>query len=126
MDDDAGDASRVLQPHLRPRLAGVGGTEDAPAERDMTADEWLTGAHPHDVRVRRSDGERSDRRNRLIVEDGVPVETSVGGLPESARRRTGVIRVAVPVHARDRGDAIAFRPDMPPLHSSKSGGVNSR
>src|SRR5207253_9192950 len=71
MDDDATDASGLAQSHVGPRRAGVRRLVDAVTHHVGVADRpGLTGAGPDDVRVRLRSLERTDRLDRLLVEDG--------------------------------------------------------
>ena len=57
------------------------------------------------VRIGRRDGERADRRDRLVVEDRRERRSAVGRLPDAARRGAGVVRLGIAGNAGDRGDA---------------------
>src|SRR2546430_13454854 len=55
-------------------------------------------------------------RGRLVVEDGLPGEAAVAGLPHPAGRGGGVVRERVAGHAAGPGDAAAgVRADGPVL-----------
>src|SRR5439155_25019593 len=110
--DDPRDAARILEPSSRPRLAGVGRPEHSPAGGDMAARERLARSRIDYVRVTRRHGDRAHRRYGLFIEDRVPVNAPVGRLPETARRRAGVVRVWVTRHAGNGGDAISLGPDV--------------
>ena len=100
-DDDLADAAGLLEPHLRPGLAGVGRLVDALADRDVAADAGFAGAGPDDVRIGGRDGERADRLHRLAVEDRLPV----------ARRRRWSCRCRpTPRRRSRRADRRARRP----------------
>src|SRR5512146_2681300 len=115
VDHDAGDASGVVEPHLRPRLAGVDRLEHAPAERDVASDERLARSSPHDVRIGGRDGERADRCDRLAVEDRRPVKTAVSALEDSAGGRAGVDDVRVANHTGYGAGAISLGTDVAEL-----------
>ena len=84
VDDDAADLPGFLQPHPLPRLAGVGRLVDAVARvRDADA-RGVPGADPHDVLVRRRDGQAADAGHVLSVEDGLKGRAVVGRLPDAA------------------------------------------
>src|SRR5258706_385136 len=51
VNDDARDASRVLEACALPVLAGVRGFPHAPAKGDVASDEGFSGAGPYDVRI---------------------------------------------------------------------------
>src|SRR5438128_2407675 len=95
IDRKSSDSSTLLQSHARPRAAGVGGLIDSIADRDMTAYERLARSCPDDVRIRRRDCERTDRRDILTVEDRRPVNAAIGGLPDSAGRRARVVHIRI-------------------------------
>ena len=115
IDRDAADASRRIEPGVRPGLARIGRLVDAVADRDVAADERLARAGPHDVGIRRRDGDRSDRRHRLAVENRIPVRAVVDRLEDAARRRADVIDVRVGGNAGDGDDAIADGSDVAEL-----------
>src|SRR5215471_12620950 len=52
IDDDASDSAGLFESHMSPGLAAVSGFVDAIADRDITANEALARAGPHDVVVR--------------------------------------------------------------------------
>jgi hypothetical protein len=103
MDDDARDALCLLQPHLLPRLAGVGGLVDAGAERGALAVVRFARADIHDVRIRRCDRDVADRRDRLLVEHGRERRPVVDGLPHATGRERDVVDVGI---ALDHGEVI--------------------
>ena len=93
---------------MRERPAAVGGLVDADARHGRAEEVRLAGADPHDVGVRRRDGDVADARRRLVLEDGLPRRAVVVGLPHAARR---VRRVDAPravlLGDRDVGRAAA-------------------
>src|SRR5262249_1054238 len=64
-------------------------------------------AGPHDTGLRRRHSERTNRRHWLLVEDGTPMISAVGGFKDAAGRGTGVIRARVAGNAGNRSYAIA-------------------
>ncbi len=90
IDDDAADVVRVLQPHVRPGLAAVGRLVDTVAPVGAARGGRLAGADPHDVWIRGSHGDVTDRDDRLVVEDRRPRNAVVDRLPEPARAGRGV------------------------------------
>src|SRR6185437_5608682 len=82
---------------------------------DVAADVRLASADVHDTGITRRDGDRTDRPDRLVVEDRLPVRAAVGALPDAATRRAGVIRVGIARHASDGVGAVPLRADEPPL-----------
>ena len=82
---------------------------DAVAGRDVAADVGLAGADVDDVRVGRGDGDRADRRDRLVVEDRLPVDAAVVGLPDAAGGRGRVVGERIARHAGDPRDPPAGR-----------------
>ena len=111
VDRDPRDPPGLLQAHLLPGLAGVGGLVDPVAQRDVGADERLAGADPHDVGIGRGDRDRADGLRGLVVEDRAPVDSAVDGLPHAARGRADVVGVRVARHSDDGGDPVARRAD---------------
>ena len=61
MHEHATNASRVLEPHARPVLARIGGPIDAVSNGHVAAQKRLPGAKPHDIRITRRNGDRTDR-----------------------------------------------------------------
>ena len=123
VDDDAGDAACVVEPHVLPGLAGIGGLVDPVADRDVAADPCFPCAGPHDVGVGRGDGERTDRLHRLVIEDRLPVHAAVGGFPDAARGRPGVVDALVARDAGDRGHAISHGADVAVLELGERGRI---
>ena len=115
VDDDASDAPGLVEPHMLPGFARVGGAIDAVANDNVAADERFAGSDPDYIRIRGSDRQRADGRHRLVVEDGLPVHASVGGLEHTARGCPKIDGVAVARHARHRADAVPHRADVPVL-----------
>src|SRR5690349_11082581 len=107
VDDDTADLTDVAEPHVLPRLAGVGGHEHAAPVDHVIPGVPLSRAHPDDARVRRRERDGADGRGGLILEDRFPGIPAVRGLPDSARPGPDVVHVAVARHADHRGDAPA-------------------
>ena len=53
VDDNPTDAARRVQPHVPPRLTGIGRLIDAVAVRNIATNERLAGACPDNVRIHR-------------------------------------------------------------------------
>ena len=113
---------RLGKHRARPRLAAVGRLVDAGAPRRAAHVVRLAGADPHDVGVRRRDGDGADGSGADRVEDRRPRDAGVGRLPHAARRGGGVDHAADAaarrlgvVGDRDVGDAAAHdgRSDRP-------------
>ena len=116
--DDARDVPRVVEPHLLPRLAGVGGAIDAVAGmRHHAAHRVLARAHVDHVRITRRDGNRPDgARLEGAVGDVPPADAHVVGLPDAAAGGAHVVRLRVADDAGGRvGAAAAEGPDGAPL-----------
>src|SRR5260370_14761141 len=62
IDADAADTRGPIEPQMDPRLARVGRKEDADANRDVAADEGVTGSSPDDVRIGRSNRQRTNEQ----------------------------------------------------------------
>src|SRR5581483_5446034 len=123
VDHDAADPARLVEPHARPRLAGVGRFVDAVADGDVAANPRFAGAGPDDIRIRRRDSERSNRLGGLAVEDRAPVRAAVGGLVDAARRAAGVIHQRIAGNAGHRRNAVALGADEPPMEAAVHIGV---
>ncbi len=106
MDDHGADLPFLL-PDVLPRLAGVGGFVDAVADLDVAADVGLAGAGVDHVRIGRRDRQRADGGSRLLVEDRLPVNAAVAGLPQAAGGGGGVVGERIARHAGDSADAAA-------------------
>ena len=92
IDPDRGDVARVFQPDVLPGLAGVGRLPHAVALIDRSAHVAdIAGSDVDDVRIRRRNGDRADRGDVLLVEDGLPHHAAVGGLPRAAARGSHVV-----------------------------------
>src|SRR5262249_44202474 len=84
IDDDATDAPGLVEPHVLPRLPGLGRLVDAVADRDVAADPCLAGPGPDDVGIGRRDREGANRLHRLRVEYVLPVHAAVGGFGDAS------------------------------------------
>ncbi len=124
IDDDAANAPRLFKAHARPGFTGILGLEYPPAHGDVAANKGFPGSRPHDIRVRGRQRQRADGGRRLIVEDGLPVNAPVGGLPYSSGGRTHVVGGRI---ARDSGHgnrAIAWRPEIAIMQRRVSRGID--
>src|SRR5690606_15947197 len=93
VDGDVTDVAGVLQTHVLPGLAPVGGFVDAVTVRDVAADVRLAGTNVDDVGVRLRDGDCPDGRGvQVAVGDVEPVCATVGRLPDTATDTTEVER----------------------------------
>ncbi len=110
---------RRFQAHVLPGLASVHGFVDAVADGDVGADVGLARARPYDLGIRRRHAEGADGVCVLIVEDGPPGDAAVLGLPETARRRSGVVGEGIAHHARDRRHPVADGPDVAELQGGQ-------
>src|SRR5207302_4418644 len=115
---DPGDLPHVAEAHELPALARVGRHEDAAAVHHVVARVPFARPHPHDVRVRGRERHGTDRRRRLIFEDGFPGIAAVRRLPHAAGRGADVIRVPVAGHPdHGRHATTAHRgPEVAELH----------
>src|SRR5262249_60007322 len=109
----AGDLPGVLQAHVLPGLAGVGGLPDAGAVRDVAADGLLAAADVDDVRVRLADGDGADGAAEEAVGDVLPGGAAVAGAPDAAAGGAEVEQQRLAGHAGDgRRAAAAERADQ--------------
>src|SRR5690348_2327061 len=95
IDDDSSNTSGGIEAHVLPRLPRICGLVHTVADGHVAANERLARTNPHDAVVRRGDCNRPDRLRRFFIEDGMPIESAIGGLPYSSRSRTGVINVCI-------------------------------
>ena len=72
-------------------------------------------ADANDVGGGRRAGEGSDRRNAPIVEDRVPGQPAIDGLPHPTRRGAPVVGHRIADHAGDGAHPIADRPNVAAL-----------
>src|SRR5262249_37194222 len=89
--------------------AGVGGLVDAVAWHDVAANVRLTGPDVDHVGVGRGDGDRTDGRDRLVVEDRFPVQAAVTRFPDAAGGGGGVIGERIAGYAGRPGPPAAGR-----------------
>src|SRR5205807_1656308 len=101
------DATGFLKPHQLPGLARINRFVDSLPYRDMTANPRFAGSGPNDVRIRRSNRQRANRRNRLRVEYRFPMNAAIDRLENSARRRARVVNKRLTRHSHDRSYAVA-------------------
>src|SRR5256884_551127 len=73
-----GDSAGFFQPHQLPGLPCVQRLVNPIANGNVAANERFPGSRPHDVRVTRGNPKRSNRRNRFLVKDGIPMNPTVG------------------------------------------------
>jgi len=115
IDDNLADLPRVAETEVRPGLAAIGGLVDAIARGKIGTDVGLACAHVDHLGIRPSHGEGTDRRNLLAVEDRLPDNTGIAGLPDPAIDRAKIEGGRV---AANTGDGYyspsAKRPDEPP------------
>ena len=119
IDDDGADVARVLQADVGPGGAGVGGSVNAVAVG------LLTCADDDDVVIRGGDGEVADGGDVLIVEDGFPGYSCVGGFPDAAAGQAHVIRGGVAGNSCNGGDAAgAVGADHAPAEGGVEAGID--
>ena len=125
MDADLGDAVRLGESDVLPRLAGVAAPVDAVPRHDVAADARLAGPDEDEVRIRLRDGDRPDRgRGDLEVGDREPVFSAVRRLPQSP---AGGAEVALqrPPHdaARRNGAPSPVGTEVAPAVSRQERGI---
>ncbi len=113
VDRDAGNASRVLEAHVCPRLPAIHRLEDAVADGDVAPDERLAGANPDDVRLGWSDRDCANRGDFLVVEQRLPVQARVRRLEQAARGCARINDGRISCDARHGHDAVPGRTDEP-------------
>ena len=116
MDGDAADLEGLLQAHVLPGLAAVGGLVNAVAVGDGVAWVVLAGADPDDVAVGGSHADRADGDGAFAVELVVEGDAVVDRLEQSARSGGDPVGGRVGLEDGQRGDAAAHRsgPDRTP------------
>ena len=123
---DFPDLTRVREPQALPGVAAVGGLVHAVAVRDVRAHVGLSGADVEHIRIRGRHGDRSDRRDRLAVEDRLPGAARVVGAPDAAAHRPEVEPIGLIRNTGHREDASAAeRPRHPPWRRRKRHGSRS-
>src|SRR5205823_12237570 len=78
------------------------------------ADERLAGSGPDDIGIGRRYSERTDRGDRLIIENGNPLLPAVAGLPDAAGRRARIVDERITRHAGDGDHPVSFGTDVAP------------
>src|SRR5207244_11773661 len=105
---DLRELALVLEPEVRPRLAGIGRAGHTVAVRYVAADAALAHAHVDHVRVGLRDRDRTDGR---ALEESVgrvlPVLAAIHRLPHAAAGRAEIEGVAIPRIARNGTDPTA-------------------
>ena len=125
VDADLRDPVRLAEPHVRPRLAGIGALVDAIAGHDVAANARFAGANEDDVGIRLAHSHRAHARRRdLAVGHRRPVLARIDRLPESAAHGTEIRFAFPPLHAghRDR-PATAIGADVAPPVAGQQHGV---
>ena len=101
VDHDPRDLPDVAETHELPGLARVGRHEHTAAVHHVVARVPLACPHPHDIGVRRRQGEGTNRCRRLVFEHGLPGIAAIGRLPHAARGCPDVVRAPIAGHADD-------------------------
>ena len=102
MDDDLADLPLLVE-HMEPALAGVDRLVDAVTGLNIAANVGLARADIDHIRVRRRDGDRARRKQRLPVEDRFPLAATVSRLPDATLRRRRVVGERIAGDTRDPG-----------------------
>jgi hypothetical protein len=84
VDDDAADLLNVGKADMLPGAPAVRRLEDSVPDAEVRPVQSFPAADVDDVRVRRRDGNVSDRSRGRIVEDRLPGPAVVVGLPHAA------------------------------------------
>ena len=111
VDHHAADRARVLQAHVRPLRAAVGGLVDAVAPPLRAQAVLLPRPHPHDVRIGRRHRDVADGLDAEAFRHRLPRNPAVGSLPHAAAGCADVERLRRPsrVGHRERGHPPAVR-----------------
>ena len=105
VDRDLADVLRVVETDVRPRRAGIGRLVHAIAVSNRVAQRGFAASDVNDVRRRRSDGDRTDRRDRLRIEHRRPHPSRIDRLPHATIHGAEIELVRSPRYAGRRGDA---------------------
>ena len=110
---------------MGPRFSGVGRLVHAVALGDVRAHVRFAGAHVDGVVIRRSNGQRSNRADRLGVENRLPGAAGVSRLPHAPVDAAEVKVLRLSGNAADRENtARAKRSDEPPLQILKKSWID--
>src|SRR5689334_4200255 len=109
VDGDLADVLRFIEADVRPRRAGVGRLVHPITESDRIAERRLAAADVNHVGCRRRDGDGTDRRHRLRIEDRRPDTAGVDRLPDAAVHSAEIELVRPTGYAGRRGDASAAK-----------------
>ena len=102
---DLGDVAGVLEPHVRPGLAGVSSSPQPVAPAGAVAVGGLAGTHPDHVRVGLEEDRRADGAcAAAVVEDRIPGHAGVVAQEDPARGRPHQHHPVVVIERVDRGD----------------------
>ncbi len=117
VDADAADLLRGVEPHVLPRLAGVGALPHAVAVGHVAADRRLAAADVHDVGIALAHRDRADRAAEESVAHRLGGVAAVRGFPDAAAGGAHVVLVG-PRHraGHSRHAAGAVGADVAPPH----------
>ena len=96
VNDDSDDALRILQTHVGPVLAAIGGFVNTIADGSAVARPRFAGAYPNSLGSGGINGDGADGLHRLFVENRIKGHAVITGLKQSAGRKS---------HEKDRGIA---------------------
>ena len=101
INDQAADGMGVCQADELPGGSGVDGFVDAVAAYYVATHAGFAGADVDDVRIGLGDGDGADGGRGVLcfVEDGLPIEATVGRFPDSAGDRAHVVGVILSDYA---------------------------
>ena len=116
MNDHAGDMLRVRQTDVGPGSPAIRALVHSIPIRNVAADAGLPRAHINYVGIGIGHRDRTNRRNRLLIEQRYPTQTRVGGAPHAAAHAAEIKSIRVtgnPSHSQHT--AAAVRTDRAPL-----------
>ena len=93
VDTHARDVLRLLEPHVRPRLAGIEALPHAFTMRHVAANGCFPPAHPHHIGVGGLHGNRPDRATEILVGHRHCRLATVGGFPDAATGGAHVVLI---------------------------------
>ena len=105
--ENLADVFGSLESHLLPGSSTISAAVDAVTPPNVSPAHVLAGADPHDLRIRRIEGNVTDRVRGSIVEDRRPCDAGIRSLPEPAGPDGHVPRAALCRVHGDVGDAAA-------------------
>src|SRR6266699_6138027 len=99
MNDDLADVARVSQPNVVPGLAAVVRTVNAIAEGDVATNAGFARADINYIGIGVRDRDAADGGGGLLVEERIPGNAAVGGLPNAASDGAKIVGIRLARHS---------------------------